>query len=192
DPGGQVPYDIDDGLVTDHFYFDGEVASPLVPEEPLGAFFGENPNGTWTLSVSDDTPGNTGSLAGWSLTLTALPQPIPTKKTSFINGTPVTVPSGPAVVSSQITVSGVQPFLTDLDVYTLLPHTYSSDLDVTLTSPAGTVVTLTTDNAPGTNNAFAGTLWDDGANPDGAVPHASNDAPVTGPHWGAARPGTPR
>src|SRR5262249_33066411 len=70
-PDGQVPYDDNDGLVTDHLYFDGEVASPLVPEEALGAFFGENPNGTWTLRISDDTPGNTGSLAGWSLALTA-------------------------------------------------------------------------------------------------------------------------
>ena len=43
-----------DGLVTDHVYVNNTLASPLVPEEALGAFIGENPNGTWTLTVSDD------------------------------------------------------------------------------------------------------------------------------------------
>ena len=38
-----------------------------------------------------------------------------------------------------------------------------SDLDITLTSPAGTVVTLTTDNGGTADDVFNGTLWDDQA-----------------------------
>ncbi len=41
------------------------------PEEPLAAFFGEDPNGAWTLEVIDDFPGSDdGVLLGWSLLLT--------------------------------------------------------------------------------------------------------------------------
>jgi cysteine-rich repeat protein len=44
----------------------------VVPEGALGAFVGENPNGTWTLAVVDDTGGTTGTLDGWALHLTAV------------------------------------------------------------------------------------------------------------------------
>jgi subtilisin-like proprotein convertase family protein len=90
------------------------------------------------------------------------------------------------VVTSTINVSGVKTFLLDLDVYTALSHTYSDDLDVTLTSPAGTIVTLTTDNAPGPTTPFNGTLWNDGANPGGQVPYTSNSGLVTDRNWGRA------
>src|SRR5262249_47526236 len=36
-------------------------------EGALSAFLGEDPNGTWTLTVVDDSAGNTGTLRGWSL-----------------------------------------------------------------------------------------------------------------------------
>lgn len=35
---------------------------PLVPEEAVEAFFGENPNGTWALSIFDDTALDSGNL----------------------------------------------------------------------------------------------------------------------------------
>ncbi len=37
------------------------------PNVPLSAFNGENPNGTWTLFVSDNAAGDLGSITGWSL-----------------------------------------------------------------------------------------------------------------------------
>src|SRR4051812_33293121 len=55
------------GLVTDHPYSNLVVASPLVPEEAFGAFIGENPNGTWTITISDDLAGDGGALNSWSL-----------------------------------------------------------------------------------------------------------------------------
>jgi subtilisin-like proprotein convertase family protein len=39
------------------------------PEGLLSTFDGENPNGIWTLEVSDDTFADVGSLIGWSLTI---------------------------------------------------------------------------------------------------------------------------
>ena len=74
DPGGQVPYVTNDGLATDHAYVNNTLASPLVPEEAMAAFIGENPNGTWTLTVSDDDAVDGGSIDSWSLDLTTLPQ----------------------------------------------------------------------------------------------------------------------
>ena len=40
-----------------------------MPEEALAAFNGENPNGTWTLTISDDNAGDGGQV-DWSLDLT--------------------------------------------------------------------------------------------------------------------------
>lgn len=38
----------------------------------ITAFNGEDPNGTWTLTVSDNSGGDTGTLEGWSLAVTSL------------------------------------------------------------------------------------------------------------------------
>ena len=72
-PAGQVPYGANDGLVTDHTYQTGVTATPLAPEEALGAFVGEDPNGIWTLRVGDVAAGQGGTLGGWSLSLATLP-----------------------------------------------------------------------------------------------------------------------
>ena len=62
---------------------------------------------------------------------------------------------------------------------TNITHTFAADLDITLTSPAGTVVTLTTDNGAGNDNVFNGTMWYDKANPGGQVPYTTNDGLVS-------------
>lgn len=49
----------------------GEPLAAVVPEGALGAFLGEDPNGTWTLEVVDDTRGQQGRLRSWSLELVA-------------------------------------------------------------------------------------------------------------------------
>jgi subtilisin-like proprotein convertase family protein len=54
------------------------------------------------------------------------------------------------VLTSTLMVSGAGPYLFDLDLTTQLTHTFARALDITLTTPAGTVVTLTTDNKPRT------------------------------------------
>ncbi len=178
-PAGQVPYTTNSGLVSDHAYVNLTAATPLVPEESLGAFRGEDPNGTWTITISDDLAGDGGSLDSWTLDVFTLPA-APTETTaSFSNVTPTAIPTGPAVVTSTLMVSGAGTAVTGLDLNTALTHTFSADLDMTLQSPAGTVVTLTTDNGAGNDNVFNGTVWTDSANPAGQVPYTTNNGMTT-------------
>jgi LPXTG-site transpeptidase (sortase) family protein len=178
-PAGQVPYATNNGLVTDHAYVNLTLASPLVPEEALGAFIGEDPNGNWVITISDDLAGDGGSLDSWSLMLTTIPASPTLNSATFTNNSPTAIPAGPAVVSSTLNVSGAIPFLADVNLITNITHTFAADLDITLQSPAGTIVTLTTDNGIGNDNVFNGTVWDDDANPAGQVPYTTNNGLVT-------------
>ena len=40
------------------------------------AFTGQNPNNPWTLFFADTVPGDTTTLNGWSLNITAVPEPV--------------------------------------------------------------------------------------------------------------------
>lgn len=178
-PSGQVPYTTNNGLVTDQVYVNLTAATPLVPEEALGAFRGEDPNGTWTITISDDLAGDGGSLNSWSLDVFSAPQaPIETSF-PFTDTTVVAIPTGPGVVTSTLLISGAGTSLTNVDLTTLIDHTFSADLDFTLQSPAGTIVTLSTDNGAGNDNVFAGTSWTDSANAAGQVPYVNNNGLVT-------------
>ncbi len=137
-PAGQVPYTTNNGLVTDHAYVNLTTATPLVPEEAMGAFIGEDPNGTWTLTISDDLAGDGGSLDNWSMAVTTFPNaPIVTTVPTVTQSTPVAIPTGPAVVTSTIVVSGAGTSILDVNAITNIMHTFSADLDITLTSPPG-------------------------------------------------------
>jgi uncharacterized repeat protein (TIGR01451 family) len=176
DPDTQVPYTANNNLVAEHTYANLTLASPLVPEEPLGAFIGEDPNGTWTITVSDDSNLDGGSLNSWSLAVTTLAS-VPTLTTlpTMTQSTPVAIPTaGTPVVTSTIVVAGAGRIL-DVNATTFLQHTFSADLDVTITSPAGTVVTLTTDNGSTFDDVFNGTVWNDDADPDTQVPYTANN-----------------
>src|SRR5688500_12430038 len=88
---------------------------------------------------------------------------------TFTQSTPVVI-TDVSTVSSTLVVSGAPTYLFDLNMTTFITHTFPGDLDITLTSPAGTVVTITTDNGSSSINAFNGTVWDDNggtANPPG-------------------------
>ncbi len=179
-PTGAVPYTTNNGLVTDHAYVDLTLASPLVPEEALSAFVGENPNGTWTITISDDLAGDGGSLDSWSLGLTTFATaPVLDAVQTFNQITPVAIPTGPAVVTSTLDVAGTTNPICKVALRTTMPHSFGNDLDITLTSPSGTIVTVTTDNGAGNDNIFSGTVWDDDANPTGVVPYTTNDGMVT-------------
>jgi len=187
-PGGQVPYDFNPGLVTDNPYADGVVATPLVPEEAMGAFIGENPNGLWTLTISDTCTENppddtcvddSGVQEGWSLNVTSLPAAPVSLSWIFQNSDTTTISYGPSVTTAAIDVSGVGTYLGTLRLHTYLSYPVNEDLDVTLRSPAGTVVTLSTDNGGSIWGAFDTTDWLDRADPGGQVPYANNDQLVT-------------
>lgn len=179
-PAGQVPYTDNSGLASDRTYANGVIATSLVPEEAMGAFIGENPNGTWTLTISDDSLFEGGSLASWSLAITSLPTAPSESTFNFSNNTAAAISaSGTPLVTSNITVSGAGTSVTDLNLTTTITHTTNQDLDITLRSPAGTVVTLTSDNGGTFDNVFNGTLWDDDANAAGQVPYTNNQGLAT-------------
>ena len=62
---------------------------------------------------------------------------------------------------------------------TRIPHTAPGDLSITLRSPSGKELELSTGNGGTAVNAFNGTTWDDGADPDGLSTDATNDGLVT-------------
>lgn len=148
--------------VTEYPFNPGTLASPLTAEEALAAFLLEDPNGTWTLSVSDTYTGTQGTLNAWSLqVLTA--DPFPTlgliEESEDVN----LAITDFATVSSTITLpeSASGQLACWVAVYTDIEHTAGSDLDIVLVSPNGKRITLTTDNGAIYDNVFADTWWVD-------------------------------
>lgn len=182
-PAGQVPYSSNNGVASDHAYVNNTLASPLVPEEAMGSFIGEDPNGVWTLKITDDSFGDIGNLASWSLNITTLGASTFTTQSVFpsmdgnlpallANGCAPGELGGP--VTSTVTVAGMGNHTGRVLLRTEITHLNPDDLDITLTSPSGKVVTLTTDNGPLpllANGAFDGTNWFDRANLGGQVPY---------------------
>lgn len=82
----------------------------------------------------------------------------------------VTAINDSSTFTSSIVIAGQSGTISDVDVRTFITHTAGSDIEMTLTSPAGTVVTLTTDNGGSNDDIFNGTLWDDQVDPLGAIP----------------------
>lgn len=68
------PTNYDAPFTVDSFAPPAPVSGPY--GNTLSALYGADPNGTWNLYVLDDTQGNNGVIAGgWSLTLSAVPEP---------------------------------------------------------------------------------------------------------------------
>jgi len=87
-------------------------------------------------------------------------------KTVTANKSPapaLVIPDDGAAVSHSTNVAGTTFPVTDVRVTVNIPHTFTSDLDLTLRSPAGTIVTLATDDAGENDNAFAGAVFRDDA-----------------------------
>lgn len=183
-PGGQVPYTNNNGLVTDREYANNVVATPLTPEEALAAFAIENPNGVWTLTISDDEMSDGGMLSSWSMTLTTVPVQISHggfgKSSADV---PKTISSGapPNVVTSTLTFGGSPGTIRICSVYLAMQlfHPIPAQLDITLKSPAGTIVTVTTDNGGSHANVFDEVYFSDRHDPDGQVPYGFNNGLVT-------------
>lgn len=179
-PFGQVPYTANNGLATDHTYVNLVTATPLVPEEGLAAFVGENPNGNWTLTISDDANLDGGSLNTWSLDVFASTGPGVNPLGTFTQAGAVGIPSATTfVASSTISVAGLTGPIEDVNVVTNITHTFAADLDITVQAPSGKTVTLSTDNGGVNDDVFNGTLWDSDANPGGPVPYTSNNGVTT-------------
>jgi subtilisin-like proprotein convertase family protein len=181
DPGGPLPYLHDNRLVTDHDNIGlTETAENLVPEEAMSIFmFEQEPNGVWTLTIADVVPFAGGQLTGWGLDITTVPGTFDLtdgSPQSFSNNTAQVIPTGPAVIQSSLNVSGQEPYLCNVFANTKITHTACGDLDITLTSPMGTVVTLASDNGDDLDDIYSNTDWLDNADAQtGAVPYTQND-----------------
>ncbi|MBL8897005.1 MAG: proprotein convertase P-domain-containing protein [Planctomycetes bacterium] len=147
--------------VTDAIYQNLVAQPTLAPEGALARFRGENPNGTWTLTIVDDLAGDTGSFT-WSVLIAADNTAPEMLSTSHASSGPMTIVDLTANVAT-IEVSGAERYLHELELLTSLRHAFAADLDITLRSPRGTVVTITTDNGAGNDDVFNGTRFFDRA-----------------------------
>jgi uncharacterized repeat protein (TIGR01451 family) len=159
------------GPASDNIYANLVTETPLVPEEALAHFVGEDPNGNWTLQITDTALADTGSLATWTLTITTLTGP-PIEVTSSFPSTDTPLPINDLLTTtSTLAVAGLDTYICDVDVNTSITHTWNADINpMNLTSPGGTVNTMTSANGGSNDNVFNGTLWTDDAgatNPPG-------------------------
>lgn len=160
-----------DDPVTDHDFSQDLVAVHLSPEEPLAFFaergLAENPNGNWTLRVSDEAWGDVGTFSDWQMVVTTC-VPIHTWSIrQFRNDTPYPIISNGGAVTSEISVSNAASSLCGVDIRTTITHSRNQELKIYLESPSGRTVTVSTLNGSGSNN-FNETWWTD-----------SYDKPVT-------------
>lgn len=136
----------------------------LVPEQALAAFIGDDPNGTWRLTVKDTSLNDTGTLSSWNLDFATSGAAAPTAVSSQ-DGPTGSVPDSHDLSNNQLvrqlTVSGAGTYLTDLDLNTQIEHTLDpSELEVRLTSPAGTTVLISRQRGSGSLRSLS-TKWDD-------------------------------
>lgn len=141
------------------------VDDALVPEASLGTFVGDDPNGAWTLTVSDTDPTIAGSLSGWELNLATSAPAAPSAQSFDGPGlnAPDTTTTGPVTFTRQLGVSGAQAYLTDLNLRTNIEHHFDpGELKMWLTSPSGKKVMISNGRGTGSLTALT-TKWDDSA-----------------------------
>ena len=167
-----VPIGLGNGPFTGHFR----------PEGSLGALDGIDPNGTWTLELTDLFAGIEGTLNGWSLNIVTDVSSTDVPVTIPVDGT--ATPGDPAAeVTSQLVVSGVDNPIADLNVTLDISHTFVDDLDVFLIAPNGTRVELFTDvggDGSSSGQNFRRTTLDDEGPVDIGTLLEDSDAPFTG------------
>ncbi len=137
-------------------------ATTLVPETPLGALFGSDPNGTWTLSIQDDASGDAGTLTSWSMTFTTYAQ-TPLLETLTASSSDVINIADNTTITDTITLGNFDLPLCKVEVSTLIQHTFDADLIVTLIDPSDRRIKLTEYFGSSYNNGFLGTVWRDDA-----------------------------
>lgn len=150
--------------VTTYAYTNGVAAPDLRPEQSFNdTFRGENPNGTWTLTVADQVGADIGTLNSWSISVTD--GTIVNIPPSF--GAPVNFTTGPISIplpdltttTIPLVVSGGSTNIARVQAYVEITHTWNSDLQIDLQSPAGTIVNLSQNRGGANDNVFNGTLF---------------------------------
>ena len=167
------------------------------PEGSLADLYNKDINGTWTLEVTDDWSGNTGTLNSWSLIAKLeakgpLPSPVIQGKSNlpggicdtiswddvgeicqFESSVAETVPDEGTLTSNLVIDDmGV---IEDVNVKVNISHGWDSELDVYLTAPDETRIELFTD-VGGSQDDFIDTILDDEA----SLSITGGSAPFTG------------
>ena len=112
----------------------------------LATFNGNTANGNWQLYIVDDLAGDTGSLQGWSLSIST--DPLPTASMTVANTAAIGIPDSGAATPypSTIAVSGAQGTIQGMSVKLKgLSHTFPGDLDIMLVAPNGAHAMLMSD-----------------------------------------------
>jgi subtilisin-like proprotein convertase family protein len=170
--------------ITDYVVTNGVSPAAVAPEGSFDACFKENPEGTWQLIIIDREIGMSGFCSNATLSVTTLVGNSITRSTAFFASNSVTGTNLPAPILSLssnaffLEVTNVGPYLSQLKVQTWLRHTFNSDLDIYLTSPQGTTVTLTSDNGENKTDVFNGTIWDDQATMLATTARYTNSTPI--------------
>lgn len=163
-------------------------AGGTATDDTLDAFTGEDPNGTWQLYVADDAYGDTGTMAGWSITIRTTDGVVVRIPASGTSGTassyPMLVPGpdpGPGRVITGVTVT-----------LNGLRHPNAADLDVLVADPSGQAIPLMSD-ACGPNLLSGDLAFSDAASaPLGAGPCVAGtyrpENPVADDAWPAPAP----
>jgi hypothetical protein len=176
----EIFIDGDDGTGTDIMRFstndDGYTADSWIlavdcgvssPTTMTGIGF---PNSAWIMTVTGEevTSGGGGTVCG-----TGNPQPVPVTGTG---GSPCV--GGPTTSPASVTDTGVigtNPGDYQIDNVEIdITHTWDSDLDITLVSPMGTSLELSSDNG-GSGDNYTGTIF-----MDGGADITTGSAPFTG------------
>lgn len=105
-------------------------AGTYQPLTALSAFAGENPNGTWTLTITDDTGFDTGTLDNWSIEICTGGD-----NTVFAS-------ADPGVCEAALTIP--QPTFSDNCPGAVISNDYNNTNDASDTYPVGTTTVLWT------------------------------------------------
>lgn len=132
----------------------------LIPEGAMGNYRFHDPNGVWQLIVRDKATSDTGTLNGWSLHLTTLNEPYVSASQFPHNPTDQAI-ANPGTTTSTIQVSQAGEYLMNLTVQTVISHSASGDLTLTLTAPSGLTTTLTHERGGLLDNLYHNTTWTD-------------------------------
>ncbi|MCW1914295.1 proprotein convertase P-domain-containing protein [Luteolibacter sp. GHJ8] len=169
------------------------------PDQPLAAFNGQDPNGTWILHVSDDFELDSGSVNQFSLHITPLPQNDTTLSSIAYTGPPVPIPdfsgNAPGVAQVTIPVGNLSGTIADLDFSfdsngpptsilndpnAGLTHSFIGDLEIILTAPSGEQVTLMRRTGSSGNNLCNTRLDDESPSGNAIQVAGSSQAPFVG------------
>jgi len=166
-------------------YTNAVATGPVQPEGALSALVGESAAGTWALVVVDDSGGSTGILHGWSLTISTLSSLPPAAAPADFEGDGGNVPDNNVDgLASTLDVSGLGSRLLAVSATVSITHPNGAQLDVFLTSPAGTRIDLATDLGNGVADVYQETTFSDAAD----APISDVTTPMAGETYGTVIP----